>query len=143
MSMLEQIIQRQKATLARGAEAFAALDGDQCMLCDAWGADKRSLFIDCGYAVDEVIVEALAIGGLDPPHERGRGYYLLLCKSCRGRMLEALGRAADECRALRGVPKDHDGYIDDENPDRNIPVRVLGVTKMLTAEEYESFRSDG
>lgn len=66
---LRDIVTEARARRGRDAETFAAHDRDECMLCDAYGADKRSLFIDCGYAVHEVLPEVLDIRDL----ELGRG----------------------------------------------------------------------
>lgn len=123
---------------ARSAARFEALDPDECQLCGAHGPDKRSLFIDCGYALYEAVDEVIDIRDLEL--ERGRGYYLLLCKSCRGRLLAALERWAEECRLLRGLPKDSDGGLDEIDPDRNIPVRVHGAIQMMTRDEYDEHR---
>jgi hypothetical protein len=133
---LSRMIEEGKQRQERDADAFANLDTDACMLCDAYGADKRSLFIDCFYAVYEVVPEALDIRGVE--HERGQGYYLLICKSCRSRLLAKLQAWGDECRALRGLPKDHDGDLEYVNPERNIPVRVNGAIEWLTQEEWHA-----
>src|SRR3990167_1838455 len=101
--MLWSLIEESDLRRERDAQAFTCLDADEGMLCDAYGAGKRDLFIDCGYAVHEVVPEALAIRKLSL--ERGKGYYLLICKSCRGRLLGALQGWANECRSLRGLPK--------------------------------------
>jgi hypothetical protein len=96
------------------AKRFKELDGDLCQLCNAYGADKRSLILACFYDVTEVVPEAIDLtdvaGAL-----KGRGYYLRLCKSCRGRLLGMLKGWRNECIALRGLPKDHDGGIEDED----------------------------
>lgn len=125
---------------AEDAVKFHALDEDACMLCDAYGADKRSLFIDCFYAVDEVVPEALNIH--DVGLERGRGYYLRICKSCRARLLGKLQEWRDECVARRGLAKDHDGGDDAwDEPERNIPVRINGAVQMLTEAEWRAWRT--
>ena len=140
MSAIDRLLAQGRVRRERGAETFRTLDSDECMLCDAYGADKRNLFIDCGYAVNEVVPEVLDIYDLELEH--GRGYYLLICKSCRARLLGALQGWANQCRSLRGLAKNHDGYLDGylDNPERNIPVRVQGATRMLTAEEFAEFR---
>jgi hypothetical protein len=137
---LDEILERARIEREEGARKYEeSLGSDECMMCDAYGNDKRSLFIDCGYAVSEVVAEALNIS--DAGAERGRGYYLLLCKTCRGRLLDHLGVWGTECRAERGKPKDHDGCVhvdaDPNSPVRNIPVRVNGRIQMLTREEWD------
>lgn len=86
-------------------------DGDLCMLCGAHGSDKRNLFVSCLYAIHEVVPEAIDLRAAGTERV---GYYLRICKSCRGRFLEGLGRWRAECIALRGTPMDHDGCPEDE-----------------------------
>ncbi len=124
----------------RDAETFKALDGDACMLCGAYGADKRSLFIDCLYAVNEVVPEALDVWDFDLERHK-MGYYLRICKVCRGDLLGHLRDWRAERVRMRDIPKDHDGYlIEDEYMDEYIPVRVHGVVRHLTSEQYEEYK---
>lgn len=139
MSGIDDLLADARRRRAEGAERFRESDGDLCMLCDAYGADKRSLFIDCFYAVDEAVPEALDIAEADIDGHK-HGYYLRICKSCRGRLLGALRVWADECRSYRGLPKDHDGDFEIQDPDAVIPVRIDGTTRMLTREEYDAWR---
>lgn len=134
---IERLLFDAKRRREEGAATFAALDEDACQLCDAQGADKRSLFIDCFYAVYEVVPEAIDIS--DAGLERGRGYYLRICKSCRGRLLGKLQEWRNECVSRRGLPKDHDGNDAWDEPERNIPVRVNGATQMITEHEYHAW----
>src|SRR5690606_30505704 len=110
-------------------------------LCHAEGKDKRFLTMSCGYAVDEMVPEMKRLDR-DAYPNMWAPFGINLCKSCRARLLGHMQQWRDECVALRGRPKDHDGHLEDEyDPDRNIPVRVNGVTQMMTADEYEAFRS--
>ena len=111
-----------------------ALDGDACMLCDAYGNDKRNWYSSCFYAIDESVPEALDLE---------KGFYLRICKSCRGRYLQLLREWRDECVSLRGQPKDHDGYLETETiePERNIPYRKNGTLVMLTEQEWNEERN--
>lgn len=135
---LDAILSETKERRENGQRLFAESDPDLCMLCDAHGADKRGLFIDCFYAIYEAVPEALDIALVEDP--RGRGYYLCICKSCRGRLLGHLRAWADECRSYRGLPNDHDGGFLIENPDATIPVRVDGRVVMMTPDEYKEWR---
>lgn len=139
--MLERIRRKQEAD----AERFKGLDGDLCQLCHAYGEDKRSLWIDCGYDVAEVVPEMMDTRCFEDPDAAKRGHYLRFCKSCRGRLLSAMKEWRRECIALRGTPKDHDGHVEDDDPERNIPVRVNGAIVMLTHEEWDEreARRDG
>lgn len=126
-----------QAKRAADAQRWEEQDSDLCQLCHAYGADKRSLLISCFYVIKEVIPEAIDLHAVANEHVKGRGYYLRICKSCRGRLLGMLETWRNECVALRDVPKDHDGYPDGEDTDGLIPMRVNGVTVMLTPEGYE------
>jgi hypothetical protein len=139
--MFQEIIDKGMRRRDEDAKRYADLDHDLCMLCGAYGADKRSLFIDCFYAVNEVVPEVIDIGGVGHT-AHSRGFYLLICKSCRARLLGGLQGWANECRSLRDKPKDHDGHLLDENEldERKIPVRIHGIVRMLTADEYAAFR---
>ncbi len=132
---LGQILDKIKENRNADAKAFEALDKDLCMLCGAYGADKRSWQSSCFYAIDEAVPEALDLKD---------GFYLRICKSCRGRYLEGLRRWREECVGLRGFTKDHDGYLYDTeeemDPERNIPVRRNGVTVLLTREEWDHLK---
>jgi hypothetical protein len=135
---LREIIQAHEQRRERDAQRWAELDDDECQLCGAHGADKRSLFLDCRYSVHEVVPEAIDLGGV--PAFQERGYYLRLCKSCRARFLGHLREWRDECVALRGRPMDHDGHVydDDPEPGRNIPIREHGAIRMLTRQEWDA-----
>lgn len=115
------------------AKRFHNLDWDLCQLCGAYGDDKRSLKIECFYDVSEVIPEAIdcrQVGGHD-------GWFLRLCKSCRGDLLGLLGDWRSNRVDLRGIPKDHDGNIYEEDESKDIPVRVNGAIKMMSLDEFE------
>lgn len=122
------------------AERFKNADPDLCMLCHAYGADKRSLFVDCLYDVQEVVPEFIALRGVENEALRNRGFYLRICKTCRARLLEMMRKWAANCRELRDVPKDHDGGVD-FGEEATIPVRISGATVMLTPEAYEQWKS--
>ena len=132
---MEELQRRQE----RDARAYEQSDDALCMLCHAYGNDKRSLWLSCFYDVKEVMPEALDVFAV--PTLKGRGYYLRLCKSCRGRFLDMLGQWRKACVDLRGLPKDHDGYVFDcEDAEANVPVRINGRIVMMTLEGYEEWK---
>lgn len=91
--MIARILQDTRIKRQHDAEVFKTLDNETCMICRAQGPDKRDWFLECMYAVDECVPEALDL------HNIGvRGYYLRLCKECRGAFLRALKEAADKRR---------------------------------------------
>lgn len=136
MENLKRLIDESQARAEKDAERFAQQDHDLCMCCHAYGEDKRSLWIDCIYAVDEVVPEAINIGAVEPkPENHKRGYYLRICKTCRGRFLGMMGEWWAAGVARRDVPKDHDGR-EEAAAERNIPVRVNGAIVMMTEVEY-------
>lgn len=129
------------------AERFEKLDQDECQLCYARGADKRSLIIHCLYDIQEVVPEAIDLSGVkDGIKEKMLvkcGYYLRICKACRGRLLAKLEEWRKECIAQILIPKNHDGEPTNEitPPDAYIPYRVYGRTRMVTKEEYPRLAS--
>lgn len=137
--MISEILEESNARRLADADRFASLDHDLCQLCHAYGADKRSLFISCFYAVHEVVPEAIDLGGVPDEATARRGYYLCICKSCRAALLSLLKMWRDERAARRGIPKDHDGADDGYEADRDIPVRVNGAVVMMTDAEYAAF----
>ena len=128
--MFEKMIAEMEARRAADAKRYEGADEALCMICWAYGNDKRSLFLSCFYAVHEAIPEAIDLASCGEKL-KDRGYYLRICKSCRASLLDHLRRWADERRTLRDTPKDHDGHIDYANPEANIPVRIDGAIVML------------
>jgi len=114
---------------------FEELDGDLCMLCGAYGADKRNFRLNVFYDVSEVIPEALDMFLVDQS-----GWYLRICKTCRGELLRHLEAWRNERVAMRDVSKDHDGYPEEDELQGDIPVRINGMTVMMTAEQYEEYK---
>ena len=134
LKALEEFLARAEARDIEDAARFSSHDQSVCMLCGAKGEDKRSLWIDCFYAVHEVPD--------DQKVAHNRGYYLRICKTCRGRLLEHLRTWGNECRTMRELPKDSDGSPEFTDPDRNIPVRMHGTTVVLTREEWDRLQRE-
>ena len=131
-SMIDEAKQEQEA----GKEQYENLDHDLCMLCHAYGPDKRSLTIDCFYQIKEVVPEAINMHLL----ENDKGYYLRICKSCRGGLLGLLQEWRNSCIAKRGIAKDHDGCPEEWiTSTANIPVRINGAVVMMTEEQYHDY----
>lgn len=138
MNHLDHMRQLREADKKR----FEGLDRDLCMVCGAHGADKRSLVVSTGYdmteAVDRFIDLHLVEGRLN-----GMGYYLLICKSCRGEFIGMVRKWYESRRDLsQRYNLDHDGHVDDEeweSEERNVPVRVDGQTVMMTTEQFEEY----
>lgn len=141
MSSFAARMQQEDERRLRDAERCQQLDGDLCQLCEAHGPDKRSLFIDCFYAFHEVVPEAIDLLLVEKQNDskHASGYYLRICKSCRGRLLDMLRDWRDDCVSLRGVLKDHDGNIEDEREGADIPVRINGRIVMMTLAEYTNW----
>lgn len=144
MVSFEARLQQEDERRLRDAERLQQLDGDLCQLCEAYGPDKRSLFLDCFYAVHEVVPEAIDLLLVEKQNDskHASGYYLRICKSCRGRLLDLLRHWRDDCVSLRGVPKNHDGGLEDEREGANIPVRLNGRIVMMTMDEYGKWSAE-
>jgi len=134
---MQKIIEESKEQEKLDKERWESMDKDLCMLCGAYGADKRSLFIQYFYAIHELVPEAIWLKGCLPEEDaRQHMYYLLTCKSCRGSLLAHLEDWRNDRIALREQPKDHDGYLLSEDTDGLIPYRKHGLTVFLTPEQY-------
>ena len=138
MNELFESMNRIDRRCAEDAWRFAESDGDLCMLCGAYGTDKRSLFISCLYDVSEAVPEALNLRYV--PGLEARGWYVRLCKSCRGSLLGQMREWRNERVALRGMVKDHDGYVEEADPERCISVRVDGMCVMMLEHVWEEWR---
>ncbi len=136
----EELIRKSTEEGAHDALKLKEHDPDLCMLCAAYGADKRSLILDCGYDVKEAVPEMLRLDQADDERFRNRGFYLRICKSCRSAFLKHLQIWCKEQNKRRGLPKDDDGNL--EETDRDIPVRVMGAVFMMTEEEYWNYRKE-
>lgn len=135
MGAFDKIVEETKRKRAEGAQQFAEHDTDLCMICHAHGEDKRSLFISCFYNVQEVVPEALDIQ--DAGIENFKiGFYLRICKTCRGELLRLLGVWRANRITERGIPLDHDGGRMDDYEGNMVPVRVNGAIIHMTEEEY-------
>ncbi|KKM26437.1 hypothetical protein LCGC14_1584850 [marine sediment metagenome] len=87
---------------------YDSLDSDECMLCHAHGADKRPLTIACFYDISEAIPEAIDLWYVEGM--RDRGWYLRICKHCRGALLQHLGTWRADRINRRDLTLNHDGY---------------------------------
>lgn len=141
--MFDELLNKNKQRREADAKKFESLDGNLCILCHAYGADKRSLIVDCGYTIHEAVPEALdlfMIAQEDWFHKKG--YFLQICKTCRSEFLQHMAEWYAERIAMRNVPKDHDGNPEESDGDVNamIPVRMFGSTVLMTPEAYESYQ---
>ena len=136
--MFDDYLARIKERRAADAKRYAELDEALCMICGAYGADKRSFWLSCFYAVNEVVPEVIDTFDVPDMPERMRGfYYLRICKVCRGNMLGKLKEWRDEGIAKRGMKLDHDGYVEDDEAEGCVPVRINGMVVMMTLDEYQ------
>ena len=120
-------------------QVFEDQDSDLCVLCHAYGPDKRGLVVRCFYAIHEFIPEVLDVSNVEGFQKND--YYLRVCKVCRSGFLVAMEAWRNERVALQGEPKDSDGGIGyDEYEGGMIPVRIAGATVMLTPNQYEEYK---
>jgi hypothetical protein len=142
MESLRRLVEETQARRAADVDRYRSLDHDLCQICHAHGEDKRSLRIDCGYAVHEVVPEAIDLCGVvnegrDLKDYERAGYFMNICKACRGDLLTRLGAWRTERVALRELPKDHDGHLDIDT-EGLVPVRVNGAIHWLTPDEWHA-----
>ncbi len=101
----------------------------KCQRCGEEGEDRRTLWMACLYDMAELGVPFAKItikeGNIDKPF-----YTLYVCKRCRGEWMTAIRAWFDS------KPEPSDANAD-------IPVRVLGSTKMMTREEWEKYLDQG
>lgn len=135
--MLEKLIKDRKERQERDKARYDDLDEQLCMICHAYGNDKRSLFVSCFYAVHETVPEAIDLSLTD---QKDKGYYLRICKMCRAEFLTMMGKWRTNRTAMRNIPKDHDGGIDYAVTDKTVPVRLNGMTIMLSPDEFKRFK---
>jgi len=77
MNNLQKLIKEVQFRRKEDAKRFEQLDEDLCMCCHAYGADKRSLWLDCFYDIKEVIPDMIEIGDVEPkPEKHQKGYYV-------------------------------------------------------------------
>jgi hypothetical protein len=107
------------------------MDDNICQLCYAEGPDKRTVVMSCFYDLKEIVPEFDKIGGV---------YHLRVCKTCRSELLFRLQDWRKVAVSKREFPKDSDGWVELNEPGRNIPVRILGAIVMLTREEYDKWQ---
>lgn len=142
MTNIADMIAKSDARREADAARYTALDSDLCMLCGAYGQDKRSLWMDCGYAIHEAVPEVIDLFAVPTVMKALKGfYYLHFCKTCRAGLLAHLRRWRDERIAARGTAMDSDGVpeepeLDADGIERNVPVRINGALTWMTAEEY-------
>lgn len=103
---LREMVEHNNVRHEADAKRWDEIDRNLCMLCGAYGMDKRSLFVDCLYAVYEVVPEVIDLHKISVPQG---GFYLLICKNCRADFLTMMGEWRDRRVARRGTPMDHDG----------------------------------
>lgn len=138
MSKFSDYIENMRQARKDDAKAFAEGDENLCMLCHAYGPDKRSFLINCGYDVKEAIPEALDLHLV----EDLSGYYLRVCKCCRGYLLEGLKRVADHRRYMRekgGLSSD--GEPDNFDEEAAIYVRINGANVCMTPDQFERYKA--
>ena len=116
-------------------KSFQNLDEDLCMGCNAHGSDKRGLFLDCFYDIQEIIPESLDLF----LHTTLRGHYLHICKNCRTEFLTRLEEWWEECKERRGTSMDHDGNPEIYAGEALIPVRENGITKFIKPEDWKEY----
>ena len=113
-------------------------DNNLCMLCHAYGADKRSLNISAFYRLTEFIPELIDLKNVDSTDKDT--YYLRICKHCRAKLFQKLSEWRKEAISRRDEVKNHDGQLLENRTDDKIYVRINGESVPMTKEQYEKFQ---
>lgn len=96
--MLFDHLERAKQKRIEDKMRYYKLDEDRCQMCSDIGDDRRSLMLRCLYDISEVVPEA--IDTFDVAIDFN-GYYIRICKACRGRFLGKLEEWRAECFEVR------------------------------------------
>lgn len=116
-------------------------DDNLCMLCHAYGADKRSLNISAFYRLKEFLPEAINLENVDSTDQDT--YYLRICKHCRAELFQKLREWREEAISRRDKVKNHDGQLIENKTSNKIYVRINGESVPMTKEQYEKFQERG
>lgn len=116
-------------------------DDDLCMLCHAYGADKRSLHISAFYRLTEFIPELIDLRDVEDTDKDT--YYLRICKHCRAELFRHLKEWRKEAVDRRDKVKNHDGRVLDNQMGDQIYIRRNGESIPVTRQQYEKFKGEG
>lgn len=150
--LLKQTMEKRAQQKAYDEALMAAYSEDRCMLCHAYGEDKRTFMARCFYDMKEAVPELIYVANVPslqvafPGHDDQ--YFLRICKSCRGDLLGTLKQWGDRRRARRGLPMDEDGAdlepVLDYDASEGVPyIREFGKTRPMTAAEIAAMRAGG
>jgi len=140
---LHDIIEKAKKEKEEDRIRHKEHDGDLCMACHSYGADKRSLMVTCFYDIKELVPEFINLSGChEEDNPLRRFHYMRICKTCRGRFLKMLKEWFRYCTNFRDTPKNHDGCVEEFDEERNIPVRINGATVMMDEEEFKQYNKE-
>lgn len=128
-------------SLLEDQRRYANHDTDLCMLCHAYGADKRSLHMSVLYELKEIVPEMIDMGQVESSNRED--YYLRICKHCRAELLGYLRQWRKEAIERREKPKDHDGQVHKNLDYEPIYVRINGESVPLTKRQYKKFQDEG
>ena len=139
---LRSIVRKSEIRSIQDRQRIEDLDWDECQLCGAHGADKRSFIMRCFYDMSEVIDEMIDLRKCDDEVMQSDQWLLRICKKCRGELLGVLRIWAQDCRDRRGNLMDSDGVPDyGTNPNAIYPMRVDGTIKMMTEAEVTAYKA--
>ena len=102
-SFLEEANQRRQRDKIR----WETLNRDMCMVCETEGFDRRTLLVDCFYALNEAsekFIDLHLVEGLT-------GFALRICKGCRARFMQHLAAWINEKGRLADSHLDDNGIF--------------------------------
>jgi hypothetical protein len=103
-----------------------------CQICNQEGEDRRTLhlqyFYDMSEISDKLVKEEVTIRFADGHEVKNVFWTIRTCKDCRGHFLDVVRRWTSGEFVTQT----------EDDPERNIPVRVDGRVVMMTTEEWQS-----
>ena len=104
-----------------------------CPICCREMHDQRHVLVECFYQVDEIVKSAKPTSitkriGETTENRRCMAYQVNCCKQCRGEFMGMMKRWSEG------------EFIEVDDKDATVPVRINGATRMMTVEQYENWK---
>jgi hypothetical protein len=108
--------------------------GEKCDRCKSVGEDRRTLWMACFYAMNELDIPFEEKEFANPEEGRVRKFFTLrVCKRCRGEWMGAI----EAWFEANPQGNDHDGETPPQPIGSGIFIREKGVTREISREEWD------